>query len=150
MADHIDLKIIKLLQHNARISNAEIARAVGMAPSATLERLRKLEEQGVILGYETRVNPKELGLDLLAFVFVNVTGSEDVGERLAQIPEVQEVHNIAGEDCYLVKVRTRDTAELATVLREKFRGIDPGISTKTTVVLTSLKESSMLPLPEGE
>ena len=148
MLDDIDMKIINLLQKNARLPNAEIARFIGMAPSATLERLRKLEEQGYITGYEARVNPSRVGLGLLAFVFVKATGPDDCGEQLARIPEVQEVHNIAGEDCYIVKVRTKGTEELAKVLREKFRTIPSIISTKTTVVLTTIKESGRLPLPD--
>src|SRR5262245_31048328 len=111
MFDEIDLQILNILQQNARISNAEIARQVGMAPSAVLERIRKLETRGVIQGYEARINPESLGLHLLAYVFVRSEerlGDKHTGELLAQIPEVQEVHHIAGEDCYLAKVRVAD------------------------------------------
>lgn len=148
MPDDIDFKIINLLQQNARMPNVEIARFIGMAPSATLERLRKLEEHGFVTGYEARVNPHKVGLGLLAFVFVKATGPDDCGELIARIPEVQEVHNIAGEDCYLVKVRTKGTEELARVIREKIRSIPSIVSTKTTIVLTTLKESGQLPLPD--
>src|SRR5574341_833488 len=109
MIDGIDLQILNILQQNARVTNADIARHIGMAPSAVLERMRKLETRGLICGYEARLNPKELGLGLLAFIFVRTDegpGKPETGPLLAEIPEVQEVHHIAGEDCYLVKIRT--------------------------------------------
>lgn len=146
MRDDIDLKILSLLQQNARLPNVDIARQVGMAPSATLERLRKLEEQEIITGYEARVNPQKMGMDLLAFIFVKATGPDDCGEQIAAIPQVQEVHNIAGDDCYLVKIRTKSTEDLARIIREKIKSIPSILSTKTTIVLTTVKESCQLPL----
>ena len=148
--DEIDLRILDALQDNARVSNAEIARRVGMAPSAVFERLRKLEERGVIAGYRPRLRPKELGLGLLAFVFVRVDelpGEQTAGRALAALPETLEVHHIAGEDCYLVKVRAADTEALGHLLREKLGAIAALRSTRTTIVLETLKEDLRLPLP---
>src|SRR5438874_13574883 len=108
MIDEIDWQILSILQENARTSNAEIARQVGMVPSAIFERIRKLEEREIITEYTLRLSPRALGLGLLAFIFVRAderVGSNETAAVLAQIPEVQEVHHIAGEDCYLVKVR---------------------------------------------
>ena len=99
MIDEKDREILSILQSAARTSNAEVARRVGMAPSAVLERIRKLEQKGVILGYETRIDPGVLELGLLAFVFVKTCepyGSHAVGDALAQIPGVQEVHHVTG------------------------------------------------------
>lgn len=122
-----------------------------MAPSATLERLRKLEERGVIQGYEVRLDPRKLGLGLTAFIYVRAqdkVGELDTGERLKQHPNVLEVHHIAGEDCYLVKVRSTDTEELGRMLRTDFSQM-PGVqSTRTTIVLGTLKESLRIPVPE--
>lgn len=150
--DGIDRQISQIVQENARISNTDIARQVGMAPSATLERLRKLEAQGVIDGYRAHLNPKALGLDLLAFVFIraneSVARSGEVGRDLAKIPEVQEVHHVAGEDCYLVKVRTANTESLGLLLRERIGAIESVTSTRTTIVLSTVKETTDLPLPE--
>lgn len=148
MIDEIDRQILNILQQNARTTNAEIARQVGMAPSAVLERIRKLEARGVIRGYEARIDPEALGLNLLAFVFVRADdiGSAWTGESLAQIPEVQEVHHIAGEDCYLAKVRVRDAKTLARLLRERFAGSGTVRSTRTTVVLETLRESAHVPV----
>ena len=151
MIDEMDRRILSLLQQDARLSNAEIARRVGMAPSATLERLRKLEERGVIQGYEVRLDPHKLGLGLTAFIFVRAQdkpGELDTGERLKQHPNVLEVHHIAGEDCYLVKMRATDTEDLGRMLRTDFSQM-PGVrSTRTTIVLGTLKESLRIPVPE--
>ena len=148
--DGIDLKILDILQENARLSNAEIARRVGMAPSAVFERIRKLEERGVIAGYRPRLQAKALGLGLVAFVFVRADerlGEKTAGEALAALPEVLEVHHIAGEDCYLAKVRTADTEALGRLLRERFGAIASLRSTRTTIVLETLKEDLRLPIP---
>jgi Lrp/AsnC family transcriptional regulator, leucine-responsive regulatory protein len=151
MIDEMDRRILSLLQHDARLPNAEIARRVGMAPSATLERLRKLEERGVIQGYEARLDAKKLGLGLTAFIFVRANdkqGEIDTGERLKQHPNVLEVHHIAGEDCYLAKVCATDTDDLGRMLRTEFSAMSGVVSTRTTIVLGTLKESSRIPVPD--
>ena len=150
MIDAIDARILTILQENARTSNAEIARQVDLAPSAVFERIRKLEERGVIEGYTARVNAKAVGLPLLAFIFVRDEERPGEWERTAQlvskIPDVLEVHDVAGEDCMLVKVRTTDTDALGRLLRERFGRIPTIVSTRTTIVLETVKESSQLPL----
>jgi Lrp/AsnC family leucine-responsive transcriptional regulator len=153
MNDDIDWQIVNIIQRDARISVAEIARQLGMAPSGILERIRKLEARGVIRGYEARLDPQALGRGLLAFVFVRAderVGSGATGELLAAIPDVQEVHHIAGEDCYLVKVRVANTEALARLLRDSFGALDAVRSTRTTIVLTTLKEIATLPVPAPE
>lgn len=157
MINEIDRKILTILQQNARTSNAELARQVGMAPSAVLERVRKLEERGIIEGYGVRLNERKLGLGLLAFVFVRTDDyvKEDrTAKHLAEIPEVLEVHHVAGEDCFLVKVRVEDTEQLGRILREKIAAIKSVRSTRTTIVLNTTKETQELPLSlepsEGE
>jgi Lrp/AsnC family transcriptional regulator, leucine-responsive regulatory protein len=149
MNDDIDATILAILQQDARTSNAEIARQVGMAPSAILERIRKLEARGVIEGYSARINARALDLGLLAFIYVRADerpGAENASKQLAAIPEVQELHHVAGEDCYLVKVRVANTDALARLLREQFAAIQSVRSTRTTIVLTTVKETAALPL----
>jgi len=149
MIDAIDFQILNILQQNARTPNAEIARQVDMAPSAVFERIRKLETRGVIQGYEARINPEALGLNLLAYVFVRSeeqVSDRSTGELLAQIPEVQEAHHIAGEDCFVVKVRVPDARSLGRLLRERIGAISAVRSTRSTIVLETLRESAQLPL----
>lgn len=153
MIDDIDRKILTLLQEDARIANAEVARQVGMAASAVYERIRKLEEKGVIRGYEARIDPAAVGLELLAYVFVRASegvGAPETEARLAGISAVQEVHHVAGEDCFLVKVRAAGTNELGKLLRTEFGDISEVTSTRTTIVLETTKEVGSLPISMPE
>lgn len=149
--DDRDLQIARILQREARTSNAEIGRELGIAPSAVLERIRKLERRGVLQGYHARLDPEAVGLGLLAYVFVQVDerlSDEHTGRRLAELPEVQEVHHIAGEDCYLVKVRAASAAELSDLLQRRFGAFEAVRRTRTTIVLRTLKESAEVPIRE--
>jgi Lrp/AsnC family leucine-responsive transcriptional regulator len=147
MIDEIDASILDLLQDNARISQADVARAVGLAPSAVLERIRKLEARGVIRGYTALVDPHALDQPMLAFVAVKseeTPGDDSVARALAQCPEVLELHHVAGDDCYLLKVRARDAEHIGHLLRHRFGRI-PGVrSTRTTIVLETVKETPRL------
>jgi Lrp/AsnC family transcriptional regulator, leucine-responsive regulatory protein len=146
MINEIDIKILNIIQQDARISNAEIARQVGLAPSAVLERMRKLEERGIIRGYATEIDAAQIGFGLTAFVFVRTSVCGEIDGILSQIPEVLEVHDVAGEDCYLLKVRAKNTQELGRLLSEKLKPIPQIISTRTTIVLETIKETTVLPL----
>lgn len=153
MTDDIDRKILDFLQGNARIPAAQIAREIGLAPSAVHYRIRKLEERGVVQSYEAHVDPKALGLNLVSFVRVQ-TGpgakAPEITAALCALPEVQEVHRVVGEDCFFVKVRVRDTEALAELLDYRLQRIPGVASTKTTIVLTTSKETRALPLLDGE
>ena len=149
--DKTDLHILRLMQENARISNADLARELSMAPSGVLERVKKLEQKNVIQQYTTRINPLALQQKLLAFIFMKASdgpGYSKATLELAKIPEVQEVHHVAGDDCYLVKVRTYDSASLMHIMRERFSKIPNIVSTRTTIVLETVKEQQQLVIPE--
>jgi Lrp/AsnC family leucine-responsive transcriptional regulator len=150
MIDATDEQILTILQSDARISNAEIARQIGLAPSAVLERIRKLEDRGIIRGYRTDIDPRAVEFGLTVFVTVRTSEcGSDAEKALAAIPEVLEVHDVAGEDCFLLKVRTKDTDALGKLLREKIKPIPTVSGTRTTVVLQTYKETNALPL-EGK
>ena len=149
MIDDISLKILKILQEKARIPNVEVARQVGLAPSAVLERIRKLEKQGIIDGYEVRLNPKRFAKSLVAFVNIKLKKPGDeikVGDKLSLVPEVQEVHYVAGDDSFLVKVRVADTEELDRLRRERLASISAVQSTRTAIVLATYKETAKIPI----
>ena len=149
MIDETDGTILDLLQENARISQADVSRVVGLAPSAVLERIRKLEARGVIRGYAALVDPHALDQPMLAFVAVRTAeapGDNSVAEALAKCPEVLELHHVAGDDCYLLKVRARDAEHVGQLLRHRFGRI-PGVrSTRTTIVLETVKETPRMPV----
>jgi Lrp/AsnC family leucine-responsive transcriptional regulator len=144
MINDIDSKILKILQTNSRTTNAEIARQINMAPSAVLERIRRLEKRKIIKKYTTELEPSEVGKGLLAFIEVKASGpivDLKTAKEIAKIPEVQEVHAVAGEDCFFVKVRVKDTEELTKLLRTKIASIKSIAYTRTTIVLETIKES---------
>jgi Lrp/AsnC family leucine-responsive transcriptional regulator len=137
------------LQHKARIPNVEVARQVNMAPSAVLERIRKLESQGYIDGYEVRLNPHRFNRAMVAFVFVETREAAcrtSVAEALARIPDIQEIHFIAGPDRFLLKLRVAGTEALNRLLQEDIGSIDGIAHTCTHVVLATLKETAKIPI----
>jgi Lrp/AsnC family leucine-responsive transcriptional regulator len=151
--DDIDAGILKILQENARTTQADIAKAVGLAPSAVLERIRKLEAKGAIREYVAAIDPHVANLPLLAFVAVrtNEYGPEQPSARaLAEIPEVLEIHHVAGEDCFLLKVRAKDAEHLGQMLRRQIGSVPGVTSTRTTIVLGTVKETSRIPVVRGE
>lgn len=142
MMDDIDRRILELLQHDARIANAAIARDVGLAPSAVFQRIRKLESTGVIRGYHAHLDPAALDRGLLAFITVQ-TGegarAKETASMLSSIREVLEVHRVVGEDCFFLKVRVRDAAALGDLLDEQIQRLPAVASTRTTIVLSTAK-----------
>lgn len=151
MIDEIDLKILRILQEKARIPNVDVARQVGMAPSAVLERIRKLEKQEVIDGYEVRLNPARFRRSLVCFIQISVdtstTGTE-TEKRLASIDAIQEIHFVAGNDGYLVKVRVAGTRELNELIREQIGTIAGVRSTRSLIVVSTVKETARIPIDD--
>lgn len=154
MIDETSYKILNILQKKARIPNIEISRLIGLAPSAVLERIRKLENQGYIDGYEVRLNPRRFSRSQVAYILVKVqethTNWKAVADALSAIPDVQEVHFVAGEDCFLVKMRVCDSHELGKILQNKILAITGVVSTRTMPVLETFKETSRIPIRESE
>jgi len=145
--DAIDLQILALLQPDARMPNTALAKELGMAPSAVLERVRKLEARGVIEDYTTRIRPEAVEQKLLAFIFIRTStppGDMHLSEYLSAIPEILELHVIAGEDCLLAKVRAADAQALVRLMRDRFAGVPGLLATKTTIVLETIKEKNHL------
>jgi Lrp/AsnC family transcriptional regulator, leucine-responsive regulatory protein len=151
--DDFDVQILNILQRNARTTQADIAKSVGLAPSAVLERIRKLETRGAIREYTALVDPHLANRALLAFVAVKTDeyGPEQPSaQALAQIPEVLEIHHVAGEDCFLLKVRARDAEHLGQMLRRQIAAVPGVTSTRTTIVLESVKETARIPIVRTE
>lgn len=144
--DEIDVQILSLLQAHGRIKRNQIAEAVGLSVPSISERMRKLEERGVITGYHAVVDAKRLHIDICVFIRVMVDGSERYGEfveRAATMDEVQEVHSITGEGSHILKVRTRNTTTLERLLSKVQSW--PGVrGTSTSIVLSTFKETRQI------
>ena len=149
--DNTDLQILQILQKKARVPNVEVARTIEMAPSAVLERIKKLENQGVIEGYEVRLNPYMFNCSMIAFIQIKVTTSArlaETGRMLSKIKQIQEVHLLAGDDCLMIKLRISDNKQLETILRTKIAVLDAVKGTKTLIALATYKESAKIMLPK--
>jgi Lrp/AsnC family transcriptional regulator, leucine-responsive regulatory protein len=149
--DAIDRKIIDLLQCNARLSNAEMAEAVGLNVSSVHERVKKMERKGIIKGYVAVTDPEKLGKPLLAFVRLTVSSHDAVRDGIQKLcesePDILECHNVAGEDCYVLKVRAAGPKQLEKLLLAIKNSADTGRSV-TNIVLSTFKESSRIePVP---
>jgi Lrp/AsnC family leucine-responsive transcriptional regulator len=151
MIDDISLKILKILQDKARIPNVEVARQVGMAPSAVLERIRKLEKMGFIDGYEVRINPERFGKSQVAFITVRTDGDgaeHDLIDTLAAIPQVQEIHYVAGRNGYLIKIREADTRAVGRLVRNQIAPLKGVRAIDTTIVMNTFKETARIPIAD--
>lgn len=137
--DELDLRILEALQRNARSTFAELGTIVGLKPPAVHERVKRLEGRGFVRGYAAQLDNRRLGLELVAFIscFTTQDCSYDAFTRvLSEIPEVLEVHSVAGEESFVLKVMTRSTGHLDEVLT-KLKAVRGMARTKTTIVLST-------------
>ena len=152
--DGPDARILEILQHDGRITLADLAEKVGLSPTATGERLRRLSRDGVVTGYSARIDPQRVGLGLLVFVEVSLDKTTpDDFERFAQAvrrtPEVLECHMVAGGFDYLVKARIADMAAYRHFLGDVLLSL-PGVrETRTYAVIEEVKAGGPLPVRSG-
>jgi Lrp/AsnC family leucine-responsive transcriptional regulator len=145
--DSIDKAILRRLMREGRISWERLGTAVGLSPAAVAQRVKRLERDGVIAGYATRLDPDAVGAALLAFVQVRFTDParrKRFLARVAKLPWVQECHHVTGEMDYLLKIRCRGTAELERLITVELKERCKVAETRTSIVLASAKESSEL------
>ncbi|HEY4886855.1 MAG TPA: Lrp/AsnC family transcriptional regulator [Myxococcales bacterium] len=149
--DHIDYRILDLLQRDARTTQVQIAEAVGLSQPSVADRIRKLDQSGVVLGYVARLDARRMGNDIRAFIGVRVSHPrhhEGFTRRIQQIPDVLECHRVAGLDSYVLKVVSRNTETLDDLISGTLRRL-PGVTrTTTTIVLATVKETTVVPLPD--
>jgi Lrp/AsnC family transcriptional regulator, leucine-responsive regulatory protein len=146
LLDDIDLTIIEILQKNGRTRRNELAETVGLSIPSVSERLRKLEEQGIILGYCAYLDPKKIGKDITAFIVVTVDSSKhyiSFLEHTRTNDEILEVHSVTGSGTHLLKIRTENTSTLEKLL-SKIQAWNGVVQTTTSVVLSTLKETMRL------
>lgn len=148
--DQIDAKLLDLLQENGRTSQHDLAQAVGLSAPAVADRLRKLEERGVVRHFTVVLDPKRLSRDVTAFIAVGINGSRFYDEFRARVDacgDVLECHSVTGQGSHLLKIRTRSTSTLELLLAEIQAW--PGVQwTTTSIVLSTLKETARLRLAE--
>ncbi len=149
--DKTDKQIITILQQNGRISNAELARHIKMSPPPTLERVKKLERNGVIQKYVALANPTKLGLTCFTYVEVTLVrhgreGVERFMQAITKLDEVMECHHITGGADFLLKVASRDIPDYENFVLHKLTALPEVQHLKTMVVLSTLKHETRLPM----
>jgi Lrp/AsnC family transcriptional regulator, leucine-responsive regulatory protein len=140
--EEIDRKIVLLLARNGRMSFTELARQAGLSVSAVHQRVRRLEQDGVIKGYAAMFNPEDIGLPLTAFVSVkpfDAAAPDDLPQRLEHLTAIEACHSVAGDENYILKVRVASPTALEELLYQ-IRTLG-GVSTRTTVVLSTPYEN---------
>lgn len=147
-----DYKIIAHLMHHARTTWAELGTLLGLSAPAAADRVHKLEEQGVITGYAALIDPEYVGCGLAAILLItldNPSNRHAFLELVKQSPEIMECHHIAGAEDYLIKVRCAGTRQLEKLISEDIKAL-PGIKTRTTIILSTIKETPILPIKQSK
>lgn len=135
---------------NGRITWSELAGMLGLSSPAVAERVRKLEEQGILLGYAALVDADKTGNGLTALVAVSLerpAHREGFLQLVHRLPEIQECHHTAGDDDYILKIRCRGTKDLDRIISDELKSLPGIVRTRTTIVLGTVKETPKLPLP---
>jgi len=149
--DAIDRKLLRELQRNSKLANTELAKLVNLSPTPCLERVKRLQEHGFIERYTAQLNPEKLGYNLLAFIEITLDRTnrnvfDEFSSYVQQLEQIQECHMIAGGFDYLVKARFRSMKDYRQFLGTTFGNHPAILSTKTYVVMESIKENSPLPV----
>ncbi|MDF2548822.1 Lrp/AsnC family transcriptional regulator [Anaerosolibacter sp.] len=145
--DQYDVMILEELQNNGKISMAELGRKIGLSTSATSERVKKMEQEGVIKSYTAVLDGEKIGMDITAFISVPVGSMpiQEMAEMITNIPQVQECHKVTGNTCFLVKVKTKNTKELEHLI-DQINHAAP--NTHTYLVLSTIKETTKIQVEE--
>ena len=150
--DQIDRKVLDILQSNAKITNAQLSKEIGLSPAPTLERVKKLETSGIIQSYHAHLDREKVGLGVTTFVMVALVGhkkqvTDSFVQRVNEIPEIIECHHITGSGDFLLKVISKDINSYQKLMLEVINEIEEVASTQTMVILSTFKESKVLPIP---
>lgn len=150
--DTIDRKILEILQSNAKITNAQLSKEIGLSPAPTLERVKKLENSGIIKSYHAKLDTNKIGLGVSTFVMVSLVhhNKESIEAFLAEIEQIDEViecHHTTGSGDFILKVISQDITSYQKLMLEKVSSIKGVDSLQSLVILSTFKDSKVLPIP---
>ncbi|HEX8038224.1 MAG TPA: Lrp/AsnC family transcriptional regulator [Chryseosolibacter sp.] len=150
--DATDKKILEILQANSNITNAQLAKEIGLSPAPTLERVNKLETSGVIRSYHAVIEPGSVGLGVSTFVMASLKGHnreniEKFIQAIKRIPEIVECHHVTGAADFILKIVCVDIAAYQQLMLERVSNIDVVDSLQSMVILSTFKDSKSLPIP---
>lgn len=150
--DKIDHKILEILQGRGKITNAQLSKEVGLSPAPTLERVKKLETSGIIESYHAQLNRRRIGLGVMTFVQVTLSGhrkaiTDQFIDTINSVPEIVECHHVTGSCDFLLKVIAEDMDAYQRLITDTVNEIEVVASTQTMVILSTIKNSKILPVP---
>ncbi|NQZ76330.1 MAG: Lrp/AsnC family transcriptional regulator [Ekhidna sp.] len=153
--DTIDRKILDILQANAKITNAQLSKDIGLSPAPTLERVKKLETSGIIKSYHAKLDTDKVGLGVHTFVQVTLKGHNKKNidaftSEINGIPEVIECHHITGSGDFILKIISSDIQTYQKLMLEKVSEIDVVDGLQSMIILSTFKDSKVMPVPENE
>jgi len=153
--DKIDRKILDILQSNAKITNAQLSKDIGLSPAPTLERVKKLEMSGIIRSYHAQLDIDKVGLGIQSFVQVSLKGHNKKNidvflEEINSIPEVVECHHITGSGDFVLKIISSDIQSYQKLMLEKVSEIDVVDGLQSMIILSTFKDSKVMPVPADE
>lgn len=150
--DVTDRKIVEILQSNSNITNAQLAQEIGLSPAPTLERVKKLENSGVIKSYHALVDLASVGIGVCTFVTVSLKGhnKENINKFIKEIKDISEViecHHVTGQSDFILKIVASDIPTYQNLMLEKISNIEVVDNMQSTVILSTFKDSKSIPLP---
>jgi DNA-binding Lrp family transcriptional regulator len=150
--DVIDRKILEILQSRAKITNAKLSEEIGLSPAPTLERVKKLEQIGIINSYHAKLDHQKIGIGVTTFVMVSLTGHNKANiegfiKAIDEIPEVIECHHITGAGDFILKIISKNIASYQKLMLEKVSEIKEIDNMQSMVVLSTFKDSKVIPIP---
>jgi Lrp/AsnC family transcriptional regulator, leucine-responsive regulatory protein len=150
--DSTDRRILELLQANSNITNAQLSVEIGLSPAPTLERVKKLENAGIIKSYHAVVDPASVGMGVMTFVTVSLKGHnkeniEKFSKAIAGIEEVIECHHVTGQADFILKIIAPDIPAYQNLMLEKVSNIEVVDNMQSTIILSTFKDSKVIPIP---
>lgn len=151
--DQIDRKILDILQSNAKITNAQLSKEIGLSPAPTLERVKKLENSGIIKSYHAKLDTDKIGMGVSTFVYATLKGHNKQNidvfiDAIANIDEVIECHHVTGSGDFVLKVIAQDISSYQQLMLEKVSDISVVDNLQSMVILSTFKDSKVMPIPE--
>jgi Lrp/AsnC family leucine-responsive transcriptional regulator len=149
--DKIDLKILKILQENAKITNLQLSGEIGLSPAPTLERVKKLETAKLIKGYYTQVDEEALGIGIKAIIQITLTRQlenaiSNFKKEINKIPEIMECYQVTGNADYILIALLKDIRDFETLISQRLSKVEEIGQMQTMVILSKVKDSKLLPL----
>lgn len=151
--DKIDRKILDILQSNAKITNAQLSKEIGLSPAPTLERVKKLENSGIIKSYHAKLDTDKIGMGVSTFVYATLKGHNKQNievfiDAISKIEEIIECHHVTGSGDFVLKVIAQDISSYQKLMLEKVSDISVVDNLQSMVILSTFKDSKVLPIPE--